>query len=104
REIYGAGLSGRPLEPLLVGVSVNHTRGVYLDDANELEHPAYTRVDSRVELGLPRQAGASLFLEVRNLLDAKYSTTGYPDTSGSSEIYYFPAAGRTLKLGLRIGS
>ncbi len=107
RQVYGAGIAGRPVEPLQLGVSVNHTRGMYLDDANELEHPAYTRVDSRVEVFLPERIGASVFLDVRNLFDAEYSTTGYPDTSGSAAIapiYYFPAAGRTLKLGLRIGS
>ncbi|CAN5248954.1 hypothetical protein BH20GEM2_BH20GEM2_03030 [soil metagenome] len=44
-----------------------------------------------------------LSLEVFNLLDREYSTTGFPDPAGSGVVYYDPAAGRTLQAGLSRG-
>jgi outer membrane cobalamin receptor len=107
KQILNAGISARPLTPVQVGVGVSHTRGIFLDDANTIEHPAFTSLDSRVELSLPgAMSGGRLFVDVRNMLDSHFSTTGYPDPSGSGEdapIYYFPASGRTLRLGMQVG-
>jgi len=33
-----------------------------------------------------------------NLFDREYVTTGYPDPSGSGVSYFYPAAGRTLRV------
>jgi outer membrane receptor protein involved in Fe transport len=100
RHFTTAGLSGSPAAGLEAALLLSHARGIFLDDANTIPLPAYTRVDVRVgrEVG-----GVEVTLDVRNILDASYSTTGFPDPSGSPELYYRPAAGRTFELGVRRG-
>lgn len=77
---------------------MSHDRNIFLDDANTIELPAYTRMDARLAYEL---RGVRLFLDVRNLFAAHYSTTGFPDPSGSGAIYYYPAAGRSFEIGIR---
>ncbi|MGH7465184.1 MAG: TonB-dependent receptor, partial [Longimicrobiales bacterium] len=101
RHFLNGGLSVAAIGRLETGVMVSHARGIFLDDANTLTLPPYTRVDARISHPV---AGLRLFLDVRNVFDAHYSTTGFPDPSGSGAIYYHPAAGRTLDFGLRAGS
>jgi outer membrane receptor protein involved in Fe transport len=100
RHVLSGGLSAALLGPLEAGFLVSHARAIFLDDANTLKLPAYSRVDARVSYPV---VGMRLFLDVRNVFDSKYSTTAFPDPSGSGAIYYHPAAGRTLDLGLRGG-
>jgi outer membrane receptor protein involved in Fe transport len=88
------------LGPLEAGFLVSHARAMFLDDANTLQLPAYSRVDARVSYPF---GALRVFLDVRNVFDAEYSTTAFPDPSGTGAIYYHPAAGRTLDLGLRGG-
>ena len=71
--------------------------GMWLDDANTLTLPAYVRFDGKVSYAID---GIRIGLSGRNLLDAQYSTTGYPDPAGSGTTYYYPAAGRTLTLSV----
>jgi outer membrane receptor protein involved in Fe transport len=78
-------------------VAAHSAWGVWLDDANTSDLPGYTRVDARAAYGLGR---VRLEAQVFNLLDRSYSTTGYPDPAGSGELYYYPAAGRVLQLGV----
>jgi outer membrane receptor protein involved in Fe transport len=92
------GVSTVPAGLLEVGVVASRQGGIFLDDANSEELPAYTRVDLRLAYPI---AGVSLHLGVRNLLDSEYSTTGFPDPSGFGGMYYRPAAGRTLEVGLK---
>jgi outer membrane receptor protein involved in Fe transport len=82
-----------------VALSALATRlhGMYLDDANTIPLPNYTRVDVRLAV---RVLGLSLFGEVRNLFDASYASTGYLDPSGSGEAYLYPAAGRIVRVGV----
>lgn len=75
-------------------------RGIWLDAANTVKLPGYTRIDGRASYPL---GGLRLSLEVFNLLDRAYSTTGFPDPAGTGAIYYYPAAGRTLQIALSIG-
>jgi iron complex outermembrane receptor protein len=98
-----AGVSVRPpirREPVEASVLLIHARGIYLDDQNSRTLPDYSRVDARVSL---RLRGMSLHVEMRNLLGARYSTSGFLDPSGSGEAYLYPAAGRTLEVGVRGG-
>ena len=63
--------------------------------------PNYTTVDARLAYAL-RQV--TLTLEAFNLLDETYSTTGFPnpDPTGPEVVFFYPAAGRTLRLGLSV--
>jgi outer membrane receptor protein involved in Fe transport len=83
------------------GFTVTDVRGVWLDDANTLRLPAWTRVDAR--LAVPVR-GVRVWAEAFNLLNRAYSTTGFPDSVDPSVVYYFPAAGRTLQVGVSVGS
>jgi len=74
--------------------------GAYIDDANTVALPAFTRVDARTSYPV---GAVRIVVEARNLFDARYSTTGYLDPSGSGAAYFYPAAGRTLSVGLRGG-
>jgi outer membrane receptor protein involved in Fe transport len=100
RHFATGGFSATVRDALEAGFAVSHARDSYLDDANTVELPAYTRVDARISYPV---AGVRLFLDVGNVFDATYSTTGFPDPSGTDVIYFHPAAGRTFSLGLRGG-
>lgn len=99
RDLVTAGVTAVPIMRTETGLVITHTRGMFLDNANTIELDPFTRVDARLALPLGR---ARLFLDVRNLLDAQYSTTGFPDHGGEDVVYYYPAAGRTLELGLSL--
>lgn len=79
---------------------VSHTRSIYLDDANTVSLPAYSRVDSHFAFEL---GAVELFLDVSNLLGARYSTTGFLDPAGTGQAYLHPAAGRVILAGVRPG-
>lgn len=98
RHFVSGGLSARLVGGLKASLVASHAREIFLDDANTLELPAYTRVDARVSRAI---GGVRVFLDVRNLLGSEHSTTGFPDPSGSGAVYFHPAAGRTFDLGLR---
>jgi outer membrane receptor protein involved in Fe transport len=101
RTTISGGISVTPLARVEAGAFVSHNRDMFLDDANTLELPEYTRVDARLAYGL---RAVDLFVDLRNLLDTHYSSTGFPDPSGSGAVYYYPAAGRSLEIGLRFGN
>lgn len=98
RTLVSGGVSIAPLHDLEAGLFVTHSRDTWLDSGNTIELAPFTRTDARVAY---RMAGVQIFADVRNLLDATYSTTGFPDPSGSGTMYYFPAAGRAVELGIR---
>ena len=83
------------------GVTVTDVRGAWIDDANTMRLPGWTRVDAR--LAVPVR-GVQVWAEAFNLLDRAYSTTGFPDAVAPSVVYYFPAAGRTLQVGVSVGN
>lgn len=97
-------VSGGATAPLaygaLAGVTVTHAGGAWLDDANTVALPAWTRVDARLSLPILRHR---VWLEAMNVLDASYSTSGFPDSADPSTVYYFPAAGRVLRIGIGTG-
>jgi outer membrane receptor protein involved in Fe transport len=71
---------------------------IYLDDANTLELPGWTRWDARLSW---RIRTFQLFADVFNLFDAEYSTTAFPDPTDPAIVYHYPAAGRVLQVGIR---
>ncbi|PSQ93263.1 MAG: hypothetical protein BRD52_01995 [Bacteroidetes bacterium SW_4_67_19] len=103
RDVFTAGVSAAPeqLGGLSGSVLVNTVSGTYLDDPNTIRLPGHTTVGARLayEYG-DEYGGATVSLEAQNLFGATYSTTGFPDPLGADQVYYYPAAGRTLTLGL----
>ncbi|HEU0012639.1 MAG TPA: TonB-dependent receptor, partial [Longimicrobium sp.] len=83
-----------------LGVTLTRAGRAWLDDANTRRLPGWTRVDARATLPV---RGVRVWVEAFNLLDRAYSTTGYPDGADPSVIYYHPAAGRSLQVGLSTG-
>ena len=100
RHTLGGGVSVQPWRTLETSLLVTNVRDVYLDDANTVELPDFTRVDARAAIGIRR---ISVFVEARNLLNERYASTGYLDPGGSGEAYFHPAAGRVIELGIRGG-
>jgi outer membrane receptor protein involved in Fe transport len=93
-----AGASAMMANRVDLSVLAANMREMYLDDANSTRLPNYTRIDARAGV---RVRGLDLFADVRNVLDTRYSSSGFLDPAGTGEAYYYPAAGRTLALGLK---
>ena len=101
RHSVTAGVSVRPIqERTSVQATLAWTRAsaVYLDDANTRTLPGYTRVDAQVSVGSGR---LEFHIDLRNLLNATYSSSGFLDPAGSGEAYLYPAAERVLTIGFR---
>ena len=77
-----------------------HVREQWLDEANRHEMPDYTTVDASVSRSW---AGVDVQLQVQNLFDARYAPAAYltMDETGAELPLYFPAAGRTWRIGVR---
>jgi outer membrane receptor protein involved in Fe transport len=99
RHGWSGGVSAAVGPGLEAAADLTRSSGAWLDDDNTIELDSFTRVDVRLTADTP--AGTA-FLEVRNALGARYSTTGFPDPSGSGTVYYHPASGRTLGLGMAL--
>lgn len=72
----------------------------FLDDANVRTLPARAQVDARASYPV---RGLTLSVDARNLLDARYNSTGFPDPAGGPTTYYYPAATRVLMVGVGAG-
>lgn len=98
RHVLNAGASHVLFDAFTAGTALTHVRGAYIDDANTRQLDAYTRVDVQSSYTL---RSLTLYVNVGNVLDASYSTVAFFDPAGTGEVYHYPAAGRTLQLGLR---
>ena len=101
RHHLSAGMAGSPLPHVDVAAFATRSSEAWLDDANTMRLAAYTRVDANASVSVGE---LRLVVGVRNVLDHSYSTTGFLDASGSGTAYYYPAAGRTLQIGLSAGA
>jgi iron complex outermembrane receptor protein len=97
RHFLSGGVSTTREAGLGASLLASSARGMYLDDANTREIPDWTRWDARVSYGVRR---LRLWVDVFNLFDSRYSTTGFLDPSGTEVEYFHPAAGRTLQVGI----
>lgn len=110
-EYKGNQLEGVPRNSIIGGVSAVHSygiggslivksvNGIYLDDANTINLPGYATIDAKISYRYGRITAA---VELMNLLDKSYSTTGFPDNTGSGLAYFYPAAGRYLRFNLNV--
>lgn len=99
RHVLAAGVQTSFGSGLAVSLASSSAWGIHLDDANTIRLPAWTRWDARLSLAV---LGVTAWAQSINLFDATYSTTGYPDSVDSETVYFFPAAGRTLEIGLTL--
>ncbi len=98
RHAVAAGFGITPNDAFDLRITATHSRHMFLDDENTRRIPIYTRVDAQ----LSRRVGAiDVVLGARNLMDSRYSSTGFLDPSGSGQAYFYPAAGHTFSLGIR---
>ena len=73
-------------------------RDAYLDNANTRHIPDYSLWDGKI--GFTR-GSLRLTLTLKNLMNAQYVSTGFPDPSGIRDlIYYHPGAGRTARFSV----
>jgi iron complex outermembrane receptor protein len=99
RVLFG-GISRSMMHGLSTSLSVTNVGDTYLDDANTLTLAGHTQVDARASYPVGH---ARLSIDVRNLFGTQFNSTGFPDPAGSPLIYYYPAAGRVLSVGLESG-
>ncbi len=85
--------------PVSASVVLRGTRKTYVDDANTTELDDYATVDARVSYS---RGDYLLSLDVFNALDKEYDSTAYQDPAGSDVLFIFPAATRTVALGIEI--
>ena len=97
RDVVALGLTHTPAHGLGLALTSTSIRHTWLDDANTRALAPSTRLDARASYPL---AGVRFTVDVRNLLDRAYSTTGYPDPAGSRTLLLYPAAGRVVTVGL----
>jgi outer membrane receptor protein involved in Fe transport len=97
RTIASAGFNAPVWRDITAGLVVTSVAGAFVDDQNLIPLAGYTRVDARA--GVPI-GPVRMTLDLMNALDRHYDATAFPDPAGSAVIYRYPAAGRTLVLGL----
>ena len=98
RHALTGGFAVKPLNAFDLSVVANHSHTMFLDDANTHQLPNYMRIDAQLTR---RVASTEVVLELRNLLDSRFNSTGFLDPSASGAVYYLPAAGRVFSLGIR---
>ncbi|HEV8364917.1 MAG TPA: TonB-dependent receptor [Gemmatimonadaceae bacterium] len=98
RHALSTGIGLTPGDAFDLRVTATHSREMFLDDDNTRAIPDYTRLDAQLTRRIAR---FEVVLGARNLLDARYSTTGFLDPSGSGAAYFYPAAGHSFSLGIR---
>ena len=89
--VHSSGIGGS-----LIVKSIND---IFLDDANTIKLPNYTTVDAKISY---QYELISIAVEGLNLFNRSYSTTGFPDNTGSGLVYFYPAAERYFRVNLKI--
>jgi outer membrane receptor protein involved in Fe transport len=97
RTIASAGFNAPVWRGISAGLVVTSVAGAYVDDQNLIPLAGYTRLDARA--GIPI-GPVRMTLDLMNALDRHYDATAFPDPAGSAVTYRYPAAGRTLILGV----
>jgi outer membrane receptor protein involved in Fe transport len=97
-HIYSANLQSE-FSGILLGTSVTGASGIWLDDANSIPLSSYATVDGRIGY---RFRSLTVAIDIFNLSDNHYSTTGFPDPSGGPDLYLYPAASRRVQAGVSV--
>jgi outer membrane cobalamin receptor len=99
-QILAGGVTLAPPRVGTATLSVTSLVDMFIDDANTRRIPSWTRVDAQVARSF---GSVTIVAGARNLLDERINSTGFLDPAGSAEAYFYPAAGRTIALGIRHG-
>ncbi|HIC16204.1 MAG TPA: TonB-dependent receptor [Gemmatimonadetes bacterium] len=94
------GASGMLMRNLELGIYLTRHSSAWLDDENTERLPAFTRIDTRTSLSV---RNLEFSLQLLNLFNRAYSTTGFLDPGSRKTVLLFPAAKRALEVGLRVG-
>jgi outer membrane receptor protein involved in Fe transport len=100
RRVIATGLGRSSSNGVSASLGVTSIGDSYLDDRNTLTLPGHTQLDARASYPVGR---TRLSVDVRNLFGTQFNSTGFPDPAGSPLVYYYPAAGRVLTVGLESG-
>lgn len=93
-NIYTAGIRVNMPEGLGGSLIYTGASGIYLDDENTQKLDAYGTLNARVKY---RISFASIYLDVNNIFNTSYSSTGYMIDDIR---YLYPAVGRFIKGGV----
>lgn len=96
KNVFAFGVTYQPLKRLTTSLAWHFSRDAFIDDENTQGLPNFDIGSLRVTYSLPN---ATAFIDVQNLLDKSYSSTGYV-VFGTS--YFYPAAGRVVRGGLSL--
>jgi len=96
RNAFAFGVTYQLVKHLTTSLAWHFSRDVFIDDENAQRLPNFDSGSLRVAYSLPT---ATAFVDVQNLLDKDYSSTGYV-VFGTS--YFYPAAGRVVRGGVNI--
>ena len=104
RHVINGGLTATLSSGFAAGLTVRSHKEIYLDDQNTIMLPDYTVADLKFSYVLQiNPVSSRLFIEILNVFDKEYSTTGFPDPAGTPElVYYYPAAKRNFRAGLMV--
>ncbi len=94
RDVFSA-VTSLHVAPFSVTLSVQSTGRIFLDDANTIPLPGYTDASTRFAYDFGR---FGLTLDIFNVLDRRFSTTGFPDPAGSTAVFFYPHADRQVRL------
>ena len=104
KDYFSAGVQFRPHRNMNVGAVMHYVDNIFLDSANQVSLDGYFTLDASMSFNFPRY-GIGVKAEALNILNASYSTTGFPDPSGfeqSGVVFLYPAAGSSLRVGANI--
>jgi iron complex outermembrane receptor protein len=109
--IYHVALGYEPasLRGLRLSASVQGSGKYFADDANAVNVPGYTLVNTGVSLEDPIRLGGALgirgFVTINNLLDRRYIGSAFlnPDVVGGVPVAFEPGLPRALMVGVTLG-
>jgi vitamin B12 transporter len=96
KNVFAFGVTYQPLKKMTASLTWHFSRDAFLDDENTQRLPNFDSGSLRIAYSL---TNATAFVDVQNLLDKNYSSTGYV-VFGTS--YFYPAAGRIVHGGMSV--
>jgi len=97
RQVLSTGLGRASRTGVSATLAATFVGPTFLDDANTRRLAGHTQLDARASIPV---LATRIALDVRNLLGAEFSSTGFPDPGGSPVTFLYPAAGRVVMVGI----